>query len=115
MRPGMKVMVPSKAKLVQHFPQLVSGQSTRPYVGPTNAPEGFSLDHSGRPQYLVVKGDTLSEIAERHLGRSSRWRQIYGMNRDQLVDAHSLKTGMLLRLPADATQVSLDERRFRGR
>jgi nucleoid-associated protein YgaU len=84
-------------------------------VGSPTAPRGFSLDSSGRPQYRVAKGDTLSEIAERHLGRSSRWRQIYGMNKDQLADANSLTTGMVLRLPGDATQVRMDEGGDRGR
>ena len=115
MRPGMKVLVPSRATLAQQFPQLVAGNAHTPYVATPGGPTGFSIDASGRPQYRVAKGDTLSRIAERHLGRSSRWRQIYGMNRDQLPDANSLKTGMVLRLPADATQVRMDTTDFRRR
>jgi nucleoid-associated protein YgaU len=115
MRPGMKVLVPSEATLAQQFPQLVSGGASTPYVAPATAAPGFSLDASGRPQYRVSRGDTLSGIAQQHLGRSSRWRQIYGMNRDQLPDANSLTTGMVLRLPADATQVRMDVGRTGGR
>jgi nucleoid-associated protein YgaU len=115
MRPGMKVLVPSEATLAQQFPQLVSGGTNVPYVTPPSGPAGFSLDAQGRPQYRVVKGDTLSRIAELHLGRASRWRQLYGMNRDQLPSADSLTTGMLLRLPADASQVRVDASGTTGR
>ena len=115
MRPGMKVLVPGRATLVQHFPQLVSGSHQTPYIAPATGPSGFSIDPSGKPQYRVAKGDTLSQIAQRHLGRSSRWRQLYGMNRDQLPDADSLTTGMVLRLPADATQVDMDNPDFGSR
>jgi nucleoid-associated protein YgaU len=115
MKPGMKVLVPSEAALAQQFPQLVSGGANVPYVSPPSAPPGFSLDSHGRPQYLVAKGDTLSAIAERHLGRASRWRQVYGMNSDQLPSADSLTTGMVLRLPSDASQVRVDAIGTRGR
>lgn len=115
MKPGMQVLVPSEAALAQQFPQLVSGVSKTPYVAPPSGPPGYSLDARGRPQYRVAKGDTLSAIAERHLGRASRWRQLYGMNRDQLLDANSLTTGMLLRLPSDATAVRMDAASASGR
>jgi nucleoid-associated protein YgaU len=55
----------------------------------------------------VGKNDTLTGIAARHLGRSSRWVQVLGMNRDQLKDGNSLKIGMVLKLPQDASQVSV--------
>ncbi|MBL8848691.1 MAG: LysM peptidoglycan-binding domain-containing protein [Planctomycetaceae bacterium] len=114
MRPGMKVLVPSKDTLAQQYPQLVSGDSSQ-YVPTPNGPAGFSLDAQGRPQFRVATGDTLSDIAEKHLGRASRWRQVYGMNRDQLPDENSLTTGMILRLPSDATQVRMDPPRAPGR
>jgi nucleoid-associated protein YgaU len=115
MRPGMKVLIPSQTALAQQFPQLVSGGAPTPYVAPPVGPAGFSIDVSGHPQYRVAKGDTLSGIAQKHLGRSSRWRQIYGMNREQLPDAHSLTTGMILRLPVDAAQVRVDVGNVRSR
>lgn len=113
-KPGMRVLVPSEAVLAQQFPQLMSGASQTAET-PQSGPPGFSMDTLGRPQYRVAKGDTLSSIAERFLGRSSRWRQVYGMNMDQLVDADSLITGMLLRLPADARQARMDRATTFGR
>lgn len=107
-RPGMKVQVPSETVLAQQFPQLVSGGATVPYAATPDGPPGFALDAHGRPCYRIAKGDTLSGIAQRHLGRASRWRQIFGMNIDQLTSADSLTTGMVLRLPADATQIRMD-------
>lgn len=103
-RPGMKVMVPDVAVLEQRYPQLTGGtyspgQTDRPQ------PSGFFVER-GTPMYRVGKGDTLSGIAHRHLGRASRWIQIYGMNQGQLTNGGSLKVGMVLRLPADASQVS---------
>jgi nucleoid-associated protein YgaU len=64
------------------------------------------IDEDGQPMYRVDKGDTLGEIAQKYLGRSSRWVQIHGMNRDRLPDAGTLKIGTVLRLPRDASQVA---------
>ena len=57
--------------------------------------------------YRIASEDTLSDIAQRHLGRSSRWVQIFEMNRDVLKDGNTLKVGALLRLPADASRVEM--------
>jgi nucleoid-associated protein YgaU len=114
-RPGTKVEVPSQAVLAQQFPQLVSGSTSMRYAVPPAGPAGFSLDSHGRPQYRVAKGDTLSDIAQRHLGRASRWRQIFGMNIDQLPSAESLTTGMVLRLPSDASQIPMSAAEIGGR
>jgi nucleoid-associated protein YgaU len=114
-RPGTKVQVPSEAVLAQQFPQLVSGTKSTPYAATPAGPPGFSLDSRGRPQYRVAKGDTLSDIAQRHLGRASRWRQIFGMNMDQLPSAESLTTGMVLRLPTDASQIPMSAAEMSGR
>ena len=105
MQPGMKVLIPSREALEQRFPNLTG----TPY-GPSPAEEerpGFFVDRTGQAMYRVGKNDTLSGIARKHLGRSFRWKQLYGMNQDVLTDSESLKIGMVLRLPADATQVSV--------
>jgi len=46
-------------------------------------------------------GDTLSQISERALGTSRRWREILELNSDQLESEHDLRAGMVLRLPRD--------------
>ena len=102
MRPGMKVMVPEPAVLQQRYPQLTGGTYS---PGQTSDRTGFYVE-SGQPMYRVAKGDTLSGISHQHLGRASRWIQIYGMNQTQLTSASSLKIGMVLKLPNDAARVS---------
>ena len=57
--------------------------------------------------YSVGKRDTLTGIAQKHLGRASRWREIYRQNRDRLANPNSLKIGTILRLPYDASRVQL--------
>ena len=50
--------------------------------------------------YEVKSGDTLSEISQRTLGTSKRWREILKLNGDKLGDAGDLQVGMKLKLPA---------------
>jgi len=103
MRRGMKVMVPEPDVLAARFPDLYP--STR--ATQDSQATGFFADEAGRPAYRVGKNDTLTTIAHRHLGRSSRWIQIYHMNRDRVRSPHDLKVGTVLRLPIDASRVRL--------
>lgn len=104
MKPGMYVLVPHIEVLHQQYPQLTGGGPRDPGE---NQPPGFFVDDAGRPAYRVGKGDTLTEIAQKHLGRASRWVQIYGMNKDRIPDGKTLKIGSVLQLPADASQIQL--------
>jgi nucleoid-associated protein YgaU len=74
------------------------------------AESGFFIADDGTPMYRIGREDTLSGVAQRHLGRSSRWTQIFELNRDVLPDGNSLKIGAVLRLPADASRVDVVER-----
>ncbi len=49
----------------------------------------------------VKSGDTLSDLAARHLGSSRHWRKLLEANRDKLETARDLRAGMTLKLPAD--------------
>jgi len=104
MRPGMYVLVPEMEVLHQNYPHLTGGG---PRDSSADLPPGFFINEQGQPCYRIGKGDTLGHVAEKHLGRSSRWVQIYGLNKDQIPDGKTLKIGSVLRLPADAAQVSL--------
>lgn len=68
-------------------------------------PGGIFFNEQGYPMYRIGQKDTLTTIAARHLGRASRWKQIYHMNRLQTPD--SLQVGTVLKLPADASRVPL--------
>ena len=75
-----------------------------------NEPSGILFNEQGYPMFKIGETDTLTSIASDHLGRVSRWQQIYNMNRDQLQSPDKLQIGMLLKLPADASRVPLIDR-----
>src|SRR6185295_10535076 len=49
--------------------------------------------------YTVVKGDTLSKIAQELLGKASAYTQIFEANRDQLDNPDHIKPGQVLKIP----------------
>ncbi|MDB5342198.1 MAG: Peptidoglycan-binding LysM [Schlesneria sp.] len=93
-------------------PVVSSSNSTKVTVAAATdeAESGFFIADDGTPMYRIGREDTLSGVAQRHLGRSSRWTQIFELNRDVLPDGNSLKIGAVLRLPADASRVDVVER-----
>ena len=63
------------------FSNVQSGSSsTAPAPAPA-APTGTTGTSSGRT-YVVVKGDSLSKIAQREYGDAAKWRRIYEANQD---------------------------------
>lgn len=128
MKPGVTIATPSAQSLEQTYPQLipktapadpiqtasaaapaftVQAPATAPVLHTTELDAGFFVANDGTPMYRVGREDTLSGIAQRHLGRSSRWVQVFELNRDVLIDGNTLKIGALLRLPADASRVDM--------
>lgn len=118
MKPGVEIALPTVEELERRYPALVSptGQ-TEPAAasGSGGHVRGEYLLSNGQPMYRIGTGDTLSDIAQRYLGRARRWEQILVMNRDVLKDGNSLKVGAILKLPSDATQLQLSNqpREFR--
>ena len=49
--------------------------------------------------YTVVKGDSLSKIAQREYGDAKQWTRIYEANRDTIQDPDLIEPGQTLRLP----------------
>ena len=49
--------------------------------------------------YVVVKGDSLSKIAEREYGDANRWRTIYEANKDVIDDPDLIYPGQELKIP----------------
>ena len=62
-----------------------------------SSPAG-SAQPVGRQEYLVVKGDTLWNIAQRQLGSGRRYKEILSLN-PQLSEGAPLKVGSRLILP----------------
>lgn len=55
---------------------------------------------SAPPRRVVVEaGDTLSELAEEHLGKASRWPRIQAANRSLIDDPDHIEVGWRLRIP----------------
>ena len=74
------------------FSNVQSGASTAP------APGEFPQSAPGRT-YVVVKGDSLSKIAEREYGNANRWREIYEANRATIKNPNLIYPGQRLRIP----------------
>ncbi len=49
--------------------------------------------------HVVVKGDTLSKIAEKYYGDPSLYPQIFEANKDILKDPDKIQIGQKLRIP----------------
>lgn len=94
--------------LAHETPALAAGVSrTPPPVRDTPSPV------ENLPSVTVQRGDTLWDLAERHLGSGTRYTQIRDLNlhRTQsdgrtLADADWILPGWTLLLPADATEVT---------
>lgn len=109
MREGMIVLIPSKEILNRRFRKYISGggNSSNNRNRSPLVKSGYFRGSNGQPMYRTGKNDVLTQIAEKHLGRSSRWIQIYEMNRQILKNPNNLKIGIELRLPSDASNVRI--------
>ena len=52
-------------------------------------------------EYVVREGDTLWSIANRELGSSHRWKNIYALNMNRIPDPDHLRMGMRLNIPIE--------------
>lgn len=132
LKPGMQISTPPAALLEKRYPDLIEKappssvttghadhKGTRPrFERPLSEPaserrtdsessSGYFYSKSGEPMYRVGSDDTLTGIAQRHLGRASRSSEIYDLNRDILKNPDSLTLGTVIRLPEDASRLSL--------
>lgn len=124
MKLGATISTPAAELLERTYPQLIpkavpidpvqtastpAGTIKTVAAAPVDseAEAGFFVIADGTPMYRIGREDTLSGIAQRHLGRSSRWMQVFELNRDVLTDGNTLKIGATLRLPADASRVDV--------
>lgn len=102
LRPGMKVLIPDPKQLEKKYPELFRDSKKT-----SRQATGFFVQKDGSPAYRIGERETLSEISQKHLGRASRWIQIYRLNQSILKDPNKLKPGLVLALPEDATNVHM--------
>ena len=67
-------------------------------TGPTHSVPGATGTGGGK-SYTVVSGDTLSEIAQKHYGAASKWKDIYEANKGTIADPDKIKVGQTINLP----------------
>jgi len=91
--------------LAEEYPRTPSPPAASAAAGPPTAhpvpayPSGPVS--AGRPsRHRIVDGDTLPRLAERYLGTSRRYLEIYEINRDVLRTPDELPIGVELRIPA---------------
>ncbi len=103
---GADLHVPDEATLRRLYPALCPA-STRKTAAAGRATRAVATARNTEPIYVVEDGDTLYEIARSKLGKSSRWGEIFELNRDVLGDKlDALSPGTELVLPADARRAS---------
>jgi nucleoid-associated protein YgaU len=101
---GDEVLAPSKAELVDLYPDLCPRERRRLSAYGISAPPPVD----GR-QYTVQEGDTLFDIARYELGDPSRWVEIYKLNAHQLTeDFDFVRPGTKLILPVRSKRQAVD-------
>ncbi|HJX27139.1 MAG TPA: transporter substrate-binding domain-containing protein [Thermoanaerobaculia bacterium] len=75
-------------------------QIVRRYLGGTG-PAPVAKGAAGQEVYKVKSGDTLSKIAQTNLGKSSRWNEIWELNKGRIADPNLIEIGWELLLPKD--------------
>jgi nucleoid-associated protein YgaU len=51
--------------------------------------------------YTIESGDTLSEIAQKHLGDAGRWQDLFEANREVIKDPDKIYPGQRIRIPQE--------------
>lgn len=54
---------------------------------------------SSSTTYTVKRGDSLSSIAKKKLGKATRWREIYNLNKSKISHPNRINVGLKLKLP----------------
>jgi nucleoid-associated protein YgaU len=98
LRPGVRILIPPLPG--QAVPVATA---TTPQVAPVPAPPAIPAVPVAPTvvavrTYQVQVGDTLSSIAAKFLGSSSRFQQIVDWNRDQIPNANAIRPGMKLKV-----------------
>lgn len=75
-------------------------QIVRRYLGGTG-PAPVAKVAAGQEVYKVKSGDTLSKIAQTQLGKTSRWNEIWELNKGRIADPNLIEIGWELVLPKD--------------
>ncbi len=95
--PGTRLLIPLDPGNVQGLPEELVEERT--------AGETVTVAEESHTEYIVSRGDTLSEISKALYGRASLWRRIADANPE--IDPDRLRLGAVLKIPPPP---ALDER-----
>lgn len=77
--------------VIRRFDQIFPGMRLILPTGPAPVPQ---------LRFIIVEpGDTLSGLAQQHLGDAARWPEIFALNGDVLTNPDVLIVGQVLQLP----------------
>jgi len=82
-------------------PTITVQESTK--TTETTKGSGSNGKSSNQTTHEVKKGETLSSIAKKYLGSTSKWREIYNANKDIIKDPNKIYVGQKLKIPKYAT------------
>lgn len=99
---GLELRLPARDSAATPTPK--SAIRTAQASGRSATPPPSTTPGSSSTRYVVRKGDTLSQIAERELGSSKRWTEIASLN--PKVDPNRLLEDTPLRMPSSARAVT---------
>ncbi len=99
-RDGVRLVIPNKSLVVPAPSGATAGGTV---TAPANPGTPGQPATPAARTVKVESGDTLGEIAFKHLGSSRLTNQIIEANKDQIRDANDIKIGMVLKLPAVTT------------
>lgn len=106
-RGGVRLVIPNKASTSQppHPAPAASGGGNLSRQRPSDNARVSSPTSTKDVTTTVDRtiqvdpGDNLSTLADRHLGSTTRWRELFEANRDQLAEPDQVRAGMTLRMP----------------
>ena len=106
-REGIKLVIPDHAGRANRAVQKEDRRTTAGRENRKSSADSRERVQASRRQksasktVVVEEGDTLSSIAQKHLGSGRRWPALYKVNRDKLANPDAVYVGQVLRLPAE--------------
>ncbi|MFO0874919.1 MAG: LysM peptidoglycan-binding domain-containing protein [Phycisphaerales bacterium] len=96
---GMKLTMPATVSV--QAPEALA----KPVVAMNDRAGGVGAraDDAKVREHTVKDGETLSSIAQKLLGTTSRWQELYQLNKDRIKNPDDVSPGTVLKLPEPAT------------
>jgi nucleoid-associated protein YgaU len=97
--PGSAAMARSDDSVPSLSPSFPGTDHHSTAEAPQGLPFGLGSLAQLSPTHRIADGDTLAQLAAHYLGTADRWRELYDLNRDVLMNPELLPIGAELRIP----------------